>query len=101
MLAAGLLVTLALSQLVLGRNVPRSELLPRSRLASIPLGFSLDARTLVLDDHTLHLTIGFPSNNADALHATLLDISDPSSPNYGQHLSKDEVHCIRLSPHGA
>ncbi|PIL23442.1 hypothetical protein GSI_14753 [Ganoderma sinense ZZ0214-1] len=91
MLAAGLLVTLVLAPLVLGRNVPRSELLPRSQLASIPSGFSINARALVLDDHALHLTIGFPSNNAEALQATLLDVSDPSSTNYGQHLSKAEV----------
>lgn len=28
----------------------------------------------------------------EGLHAALLDISDPKSPRYGQHLSKAEVH---------
>lgn len=95
MLAAGLLVTLVLAPLALGRNVPRSDLVPRSQLPMIPSGFSLHPRALVLDDHVLHLTIGFPSDNVEALHAALLDVSDPSSPNYGRHLSKAKVRCIR------
>ncbi|RPD64099.1 family S53 protease-like protein [Lentinus tigrinus ALCF2SS1-7] len=32
-----------------------------------------------------------PQNNVSGLHAALLDVSNPSSPNYGKHLSKDEV----------
>ncbi|KAM5533365.1 hypothetical protein V8D89_012973 [Ganoderma adspersum] len=91
MLAAGLLGTFVLALLALGSNVPRSELVPRSQLSTIPAGFSLNARTLVVDDYILHLTIGFPSDNVEALHSALLDVSDPSSPNYGQHLSKAEV----------
>ena len=96
MLAAGLLSTLVLALHALGGKVPRSELVPRSQLSSIPSGFSLNAKALVLDDHILHLTIGLPSNNVEALHSTLLDVSDPSSPKYGQHLSKAEVRCIRV-----
>ncbi|KAI1787574.1 subtilisin-like protein [Ganoderma leucocontextum] len=91
MLAAGLLVLFVLAPLALGSTIPRSDLVPRSQLSTIPSGFSPHIRALVLDDHVLRLTIGFPSNNVEDLHAALLDVSDPSSPHYGRHLSKAEV----------
>ena len=96
MLAAGLLVSLVFTPFTLARNVPQSNLVPRSQLSAIPSGFSPHARA-PHDDHLLRLTIGLPSDNVGALHAALLDVSEPSSPNYGRHLSKAEVRRIRVA----
>ncbi|KAI0631112.1 subtilisin-like protein [Trametes polyzona] len=38
----------------------------------------------------IHFTLGLKSDSS-ALVKSLLDVSDPASPNYRQHLSKDEV----------
>lgn len=42
---------------------------------------------------TVPLTLGLPMADRAGLEATLLDISDPASPNYGKWLSKEEV-CV-------
>ena len=42
-------------------------------------------------DATVTLTFALPPTNIDGLHAALMDVSDPASPNYGKHLSKSEV----------
>ena len=89
MLVAGLLFS-SLIRLVLGGAVPRSDLVPRSQLPSIPPGFS-PSQLWVPGDDVIRLTIGIPPNDASSLHAALLDVSDPSSSNYGRHLSRDEV----------
>ena len=41
--------------------------------------------------HGIGLVVGLRSANIIGLHNALLDISDPTSPNYGKHLSSDEV----------
>ncbi|RPD58338.1 family S53 protease [Lentinus tigrinus ALCF2SS1-7] len=40
---------------------------------------------------TITITLGFPMTDRDGLEATLLDISNPESANYGKWLSKAEV----------
>ncbi|KAI0696966.1 family S53 protease-like protein [Cerioporus squamosus] len=40
---------------------------------------------------TVPLTFGLPMADRDGLHAALMDVSDPASPNYGKYLSKAEV----------
>ncbi|CAK5274504.1 unnamed protein product [Mycena citricolor] len=50
------------------------------------------------DDSTvLNIRIGLPSSNVAGLEAALLDVSTPTSSNYGHHLSKSEVDAF-LAP---
>ncbi|KAL1949190.1 hypothetical protein VTO73DRAFT_10996 [Trametes versicolor] len=46
-------------------------------------------------------SLGLVSQNADSLHASLLDASDPASTNYGKYLSKAEVEqLVAPTPEG-
>ncbi|KAJ7625518.1 subtilisin-like protein [Roridomyces roridus] len=49
------------------------------------------------ESQSFKLRIALASNNVSGLETTLLDISNPSSPNYGNHLTKDEVNTF-LAP---
>ncbi|KAJ3261974.1 hypothetical protein HK103_003817 [Boothiomyces macroporosus] len=42
-------------------------------------------------DHKLDLQIGIKQENIDALISTLYKVSDPSSPDYGKHLTQQQV----------
>ena len=42
----------------------------------------------------LELTIAVKQTNLDVLEHTVLAVSDPDSPRYGQHLSRDDVDAI-------
>lgn len=42
-------------------------------------------------NHLLQMTFAIKQQNLDRLTHKLLEVSDPTSPKYGQHLSKDEV----------
>ncbi|KAJ7639544.1 subtilisin-like protein [Roridomyces roridus] len=48
-------------------------------------------------DSMINLRIALPSQNVSGLEADLLDVSDPKSANYGNHLSKDEANAF-LAP---
>lgn len=88
MLASGFFLA-ALCTLTLGTPVERNLRVHESR-SSVPNGFSrvgsADAATV------LNLRLGLVSGGVDKLVETLYDISTPSSPKYGQHLSKSEVN---------
>ncbi|ETI25224.1 hypothetical protein G647_04597 [Cladophialophora carrionii CBS 160.54] len=43
-------------------------------------------------EHLIHLTIGLSQSRFDELERHLYEVSDPSHPRYGQHLSVDEVN---------
>ncbi|OCT47745.1 Tripeptidyl-peptidase sed3 [Cladophialophora carrionii] len=43
-------------------------------------------------EHLIHLTIGLSQSRFDELERRLYEVSDPSHPRYGQHLSVDEVN---------
>ncbi|KAJ6519101.1 family S53 protease [Mycena sanguinolenta] len=76
----------SLISLAAASPVPR--VLHSSR-SSAPQGFaSLGAAP---PDQSLKLRFGLASNNASGLEAALLDVSTPSSANYGNHLTKDEA----------
>ncbi|TFK80828.1 family S53 protease-like protein [Polyporus arcularius HHB13444] len=47
---------------------------------------------------TVPLTFGLPMADRDGLHATLMDVSDPASPNYGKYLSKSEAEKFSAPP---
>ncbi|KAJ7639495.1 family S53 protease [Roridomyces roridus] len=67
----------------------------QEKLASVPEGFaSLGPASA---DTVVNLRMALPSKDAAGLHATLLDVSDPKSANYGKHLSKDEANAF-LAP---
>lgn len=87
MLSAGLL---ALSLLVsaLGKPVARSLQVHEAR-ATIPSGFVKTAAAS--PDTVLSLRLALKNSDTDGLIAALYDVSTPSSANYGQHLSKEEV----------
>ncbi|KAJ3761594.1 tripeptidyl peptidase A [Lentinula raphanica] len=48
--------------------------------------------------HNIELKIGLPQPNFHVLEKHLYEVSDPSHPRYGQHLSKAEVEAI-VAPH--
>ena len=87
MVAAGLLV-LSLLPLSLGRPAPARE------------QFSPSQRDLVGDlleqAIQLPITIAMNPSNQTGLIDTLLDISNPASPNYRKWLTKDEVRIALL-----
>ena len=43
-------------------------------------------------DHRLDLRIGLKQSNFEALERELYEVSSPSHPKYGQHLSPEDVH---------
>ncbi|KAI0356085.1 subtilisin-like protein [Trametes cingulata] len=90
MVAAGLLI-LSLLPLALGRPGAQSPpLVVRGQQKAIPEGFIPPAFSGPRPVGIMHFVLGLKSD-ATGLVKSLLDVSDPASPNYGQHLSKDEV----------
>jgi tripeptidyl-peptidase I len=59
------------------------------RRDSIPQGYAHNGAAP--HDELLSLRIGLVSNNMTGLEKALYDVSTPSSPMYGKHLSKKEV----------
>ncbi|KAJ7366057.1 family S53 protease [Mycena albidolilacea] len=64
-------------------------------LSSVPQGFSKVGPAA--DSTTLNLRIALASSDFAGLEKALYDVSTPSSSNYGNHLSKDEVNAF-LAP---
>ncbi|KAI0718016.1 subtilisin-like protein [Cerioporus squamosus] len=88
MLAAGLL-SFTFFAVTLGRPASDShDLVTRSQHDVTPAGFIEGGAP---SEGMVRLTIAMPQNNITGLHAAVLDVSDPYSPNYGKHLSKDEL----------
>ena len=90
MVAAGLLV-LSLFSLALGRPTSESRdnfHVLRSR-STAPQGFTW--RQKAGAETMLNLRIALVSNNATGVETALYDVSNPSSENYGHHLTKAEV----------
>ena len=97
MFAAGLL-SFTFFAVALGRPALDShDLVTRSQHDATPSGYVQGSAP---SDSTIRLTIAMPQNNMSGLHAALLDVSDPDSPNYGKHLSKDEVSQSTLKSSG-
>ncbi|KAJ7682849.1 family S53 protease [Mycena rosella] len=64
-------------------------------LSGAPAGFAKVAPAAA--SSSLNLRIALPSNDVAGLEKALLDVSTPSSSNYGNHLSKAEVNAF-LAP---
>ncbi|KAL1949193.1 hypothetical protein VTO73DRAFT_10999 [Trametes versicolor] len=89
MVAAGLLF-LSVLPLALGRPSSSSPLVTRASAKAVPEGFS---HSNSLPPAMFRFVLGLKSDST-ALVNSLLDVSDPTSSKYGQHLSKDEVDSL-------
>ncbi|KAF7972529.1 hypothetical protein HWV62_17826 [Athelia sp. TMB] len=67
----------------------RSGMIVRASRSAVPSGFELIAAAPA--DQTIPLRIALVQNNISGLEKALYDVSTPGSPNYGNHLSKEEV----------
>jgi len=82
------LVVIPLLAFAAGESMAR-EMRVHDRRDSVPAGFTLiDAAS---PDTVLDLRIALAQSNPAGLEEALYDVSTPSSPNYGQHLSKAEA----------
>ena len=59
------------------------------RRDGVPEGFT--SKGPAPENATLRLRIALVQNNIEGLQTELMDVSTPSSPQYGQWLSKEEV----------
>ncbi|KAI0823806.1 family S53 protease [Trametes gibbosa] len=87
-MVATVLFVASLFTLAIGKPMSRNLKVHEAR-EEIPAGFSL--RGSASPDTTLKLRIALVQSNFAELEQRLYDVSTPSSPNYGLHLSKDEV----------
>ena len=58
----------------------------------------IDKRDRVPHDHIHHVVFVIQQKNMDELTRILHDVSDPSSVNYGQHLSREQVSMMTSNP---
>ena len=61
---------------------------------------NIEKRGRVRYDQTHEVVFAVQQKNMDQLTSILYDISDPDSPNYGQHWSNDEVTGFTSNPEG-
>ena len=113
MLAAGLLILAHAIVQVLGRpsliSSPRSPVLQAARDNKQQSGKPPDGKgrpgETCFKDGRCHqtpagsalrpfLSVGLPMSDPDGLYLALLEVSDPLSPRYGQHLSQAEVRLL-------
>ena len=68
---------------------------------SVPLLSSrgdLISRSSIPPDHIHELVFVVQQQNMEILTDVLHDVSDPASPNYGQHMSMEQVSAMTLNP---
>jgi tripeptidyl-peptidase I len=58
------------------------------------------ARTILQPDHIHQLEFILELNNMDKLERIIHDVADPYSPNYGQHMSEEQVNAMTMNPEG-
>lgn len=91
MFKSKLLIAACLVSFALAKPHARDMTVRESR-ESIPAGYvhsgAADA------DTTINLRIALVQNNPSGLIDALYDVSTPSSPSYGEHLSKEEVNSL-------
>mmetsp|Transcript_39603 Transcript_39603/g.93323 ORF Transcript_39603/g.93323 Transcript_39603/m.93323 type:complete len:582 (-) Transcript_39603:209-1954(-) len=61
-------------------------------IEDVPTGWTVQGRAPA--EHMLELTFAVKQSHLEDLQDTLLRVSDPNSPDYGQHLSNDEVQAL-------
>ena len=70
-------------------SIPTSHVLHEKRSVALP-----HKRQRVESDAVVPVRIGLRQSNLDTGYERLMDVSHPSSENYGKHLSKEEVHSL-------
>lgn len=73
----------------MGKPMHARSMKVHERRETVPAGFTL--RAAAQPETTLKLRLALSQSNFTELERRLMDVSTPSSPNYGQHLSKEEV----------
>ncbi|KAK7057801.1 Tripeptidyl peptidase A [Favolaschia claudopus] len=66
----------------------------KDALSGIPSGWTELQDAELSPTRGLKLRFGLTQHDFPQLESLLLDISDPSHPSYGNHLSRDEVHAL-------
>jgi tripeptidyl-peptidase-1 len=89
----------SLFALAISQPMTRRSLVVHEKRTVAPTGFiSLGAAPR---DASINLRIGLFSKDIEGLERVLYDVSTPSSPQYGQHLNRDEVRMEWLLRHEA
>lgn len=70
-------------------SISTSHVLHEKRTVSVP-----HKRQRVDSEAIIPVRIGLRQNNLDSGYDRLMEVSHPTSANYGKHLSKEEVHSI-------
>jgi tripeptidyl-peptidase I len=58
------------------------------------------ARSILQPDHIHQLEFILELNNMDELERIIHDTANPLSPNYGQHMSEEQVNALTMNPEG-
>jgi tripeptidyl-peptidase I len=58
------------------------------------------ARSILQPDHVHQLEFILELNNMDELERIIHDTANPLSPNYGQHMSEEQVNALTMNPEG-
>lgn len=93
MVAAGLLVLSSLFSLALAAPSLQERRHVVRAVKDVPRGFSYLGKAN--QEQTLNLRIALVQGNSTGLEKALYDVSNPTSENYGHHLSKAEVCFLR------
>lgn len=90
------LLVLTLASLALGNPLGRRSMKVHESRREAPSSFM--KRGAAPTESVLKLRIALAQNDPDGLTKALMDVSDPASPSYGQHLTKEEVRLRRFVP---
>ncbi|CEJ92236.1 hypothetical protein VHEMI07897 [[Torrubiella] hemipterigena] len=71
---------------------PMGQMVTKQSLAAIPSGWELKAAAPA--EHKIDLHIRLREENLDALRQRTLDVSTPDHPDYGKHLTKEQVDAL-------
>ncbi len=93
-MVASTLFLLSLFTLALGNPLSRRIMQVHESRGEVPEGFVQQGAAP--PDTVLKMRIALTQNNIDGLHEALMDVSTPSSPLYGQHLSKSKVSATEI-----
>ncbi|EJD43708.1 subtilisin-like protein [Auricularia subglabra TFB-10046 SS5] len=74
------------------------DMVTKHAWTEVPAGWTLAAQSVPPMEHKIDLRIGLKQHNLDTLIDTLYDVSNPLSPAYGKHLSKEQVEAL-VAPH--
>jgi tripeptidyl-peptidase-1 len=72
--------------------LPQALVAPEPAVTDIPSGWSVIGESP--KDARIELNFAVKQRNLQSLHDTLLSVSDPKSPSYGEHLSNEAVHAL-------